>query len=295
MTVAERVLVVDGKMIGAEQAIQACPAPCHTTRMEVRASMANHNCRPLIPSEVDESVRHLFGYDHQQPMRRNRRTALAVPFRCRDCGSERMAFVAYIRDKIARASLEGRCRSCWKVNRVARRLYCSDCGVFLRRTSMSPTMRCWRCNLLSRSTKFKEPDVDDAFGHWLAGFVDGEGNFNVGINRTSLCGFAFRIILREDDKTILEQIRDRLGVGRLYYRDVKKAKWASSSPNTRNQWAYIVQNVVDLIRVVLPVFDKYPLRARKGDQYVAWRAKLISSRAYGVLVESEVPKCASAS
>jgi len=143
---------------------------------------------------------------------------------------------------------------------------CPDCG---KKMSSVKGKRCWLCWLKSHSTKFKEPDYDDSFGNWLCGFVDGEGNFN----RIKGHGQAFRIKIREDDRAILEEIKDRLGCGVIY--DVDKSLDRKNHKNTRDQCMYIVATIVDLVNVVIPLFDKYELRAKKRNDYIIWRKTIL--------------------
>lgn len=156
---------------------------------------------------------------------------------------------------------------------------CVDCNKLLNPKSNRSTLRCRYCMLLSHSTMFKPYEMDDGFGHYLAGLTDGEGNFHSKKNKGIPGGFAFRIILREDDLPILQEIQQHLGIGVLYYRDVLtnivnwNPRWQSSV--RRNQWAYLIQSSVDLVRVVVPHFDRYPLRAKKRFQYEEWRCQLL--------------------
>lgn len=157
------------------------------------------------------------------------------------------------------------------------KVYCSECGLDLKRYRKEGTVcKCRVCQLRSWSSKFKESEVDDAFGNWLMGFVDGEGNFQYREDRKDV---VFRINLREDDKAILEEIRNRLGVGRLHYRDLSdKSNRAEKYRNgkDRNQWEFKVSALVDLVEVVIPVFDKYGLRAKKRNQYLTWREEVLN-------------------
>ena len=116
------------------------------------------------------------------------------------------------------------------------------------------------------SPKFKEPTYDAAFGNWLAGFADGEGNFSMTENH----GLAFRINLREDDKHILDEIRNKLGCGRIHF--LRKAQHDSCR---RDQYQYSVATVVDIINTVIPLFDKYQLRAKKKYDYIKWRNTIL--------------------
>src|SRR4051794_19513863 len=59
----------------------------------------------------------------------------------------------------------------------------------------------------------------DGFGHYLAGFVDGEGSFLIRRQKRK-CGLVYTcdlsIGLRVDDTPILEEIRDRTGLGIIW-------------------------------------------------------------------------------
>jgi len=52
------------------------------------------------------------------------------------------------------------------------------------------------------------------FSLWLSGFIDGEGNFQVFLDRTYLRTI-FRIRLHIDDVTVLYKIKEFLGVGKV--------------------------------------------------------------------------------
>jgi hypothetical protein len=52
------------------------------------------------------------------------------------------------------------------------------------------------------------------FSLWLSGFIDGEGNFQVFLDRNYLRA-VFRIRLHIDDIAILFKIKDFLGVGKV--------------------------------------------------------------------------------
>lgn len=103
-----------------------------------------------------------------------------------------------------------------------------------------------------------------AFGHWLAGFTDGEGSFFCALrprrNGREFYG-SFAITLRVDDLPVLREVHAFLGVGNLYER--QNGRW---SPQCR----LLVQNQAGRARVI-EVFDAYPLRAKKAIDYALWR------------------------
>lgn len=107
--------------------------------------------------------------------------------------------------------------------------------------------------------------VDERFGFWFAGLVDGEGCFYIGERNCS-----FTIKLRADDADLLRWVRDQLGgeLGTLRFTgvDVIGAR--------RPQVALVVaarQQSVWLTRV----FDAFPLRSKKARDYAVWREAAI--------------------
>jgi len=72
---------------------------------------------------------------------------------------------------------------------------------------------------------------DTIFGHWFAGFVDGEGCFHIQ-KETNRQGFRclFSIGLRKDDGEILHIIQQKLGIGKIHIK------------NTANLCEFVVAN-----------------------------------------------------
>jgi len=109
---------------------------------------------------------------------------------------------------------------------------------------------------------------DDAFGYWLSGFVDGEGCFHArghirkSDNAKCLVVY-FSVKLRADDRPILEAIRGTLGIGHIYEYGEKLSKHPQAD--------YRVHHREELAGVIIPHFDRYPLRSKKGRDYQIWR------------------------
>ena len=89
---------------------------------------------------------------------------------------------------------------------------------------------------------------------WFAGFADGEGCFYIGRRRHGHAP-AFSVDLRDDDGDVLIRLRNAFG-GRLLWRP-RICTWA-------------VTDKSGLVRLV-KYFDRYPLRAKKGRDYLIWR------------------------
>jgi hypothetical protein len=112
----------------------------------------------------------------------------------------------------------------------------------------------------------------EAFGHWLSGFADGESTFLLGFvrpkKRTSETAHGtFRITLRADDGDTLRLIQSFWRCGRLGFYDNRRSK----IPNARPIGVYGVQATGDLIRTVIPHFDRYPLRSKKARDFAIWK------------------------
>jgi hypothetical protein len=100
------------------------------------------------------------------------------------------------------------------------------------------------------------PDIDDSFGNWLAGFVDGEGCFGIYNNDRGGRIYTFKVALRADDAEILREIKNKLGVGRFAIR-------VKNGPGSNPAAVWVVQSIAELHDVIVPLFTKYKLRTKK--------------------------------
>lgn len=107
--------------------------------------------------------------------------------------------------------------------------------------------------------------MDDGFGHWLAGFIDGEGCFSI-VPHDGRVSCRFAIELRADDKMILVEIARRVRVGQV----VDKRVRARDRPGTRPQAVWKVQDRAGCAAMV-ELLDRFPLRSKKARDYVIWR------------------------
>lgn len=104
--------------------------------------------------------------------------------------------------------------------------------------------------------------TDPAFGYWLAGFVDGEGCFRVQRHTRGTATCTFQIKVRKDDSAILKKIQSYFGgIGRVNYQ--------RGSGNQNDLAVYLVQDKAGCLEVARH-FIKYPLRAKKGRDFVLW-------------------------
>ena len=113
-------------------------------------------------------------------------------------------------------------------------------------------------------------NLDPAFGHWLAGLIDGEGCFTVS-RQSHGYGARFRLSLRDDDAAILKEIHVRLGLGTLGRRE------RSRRVNAKPCLEWTVESRPDAEELV-EILDRYPLRSKKAADYTVWkRAVKVSS------------------
>jgi hypothetical protein len=119
-------------------------------------------------------------------------------------------------------------------------------------------------------------NADLAFGHWFAGFVDGEGCFCAKIYQRPclLIRCEFSIILRADDRAILEEIQSRLAMGKITdYGVITNRQGIRSNPRAR--WR--VCRTADCLKLV-ETFQTFPLRAKKVRDFETW-AKILHIQA----------------
>jgi len=104
--------------------------------------------------------------------------------------------------------------------------------------------------------------IDDAFGYWLAGFVDGEGCFVIkrepGGGRYA-CNF--KLALRLDDASIIRDIYQRTGIGQIYL--------GKPRGNTQASIRWMVTNKHDCLRLI-GLLQRFPLRSKKQRDFQLW-------------------------
>ena len=107
-------------------------------------------------------------------------------------------------------------------------------------------------------------------GDYIAGFVDGEGCFALKFRRDVrhdrknkpvyfYWDIEFAIVLRNDDREILESIKYTLNCGRL------------NKPDQRGFARHSVTHINDLTAKIVPFFDKHPLYAKKKYDFLLWK------------------------
>lgn len=103
----------------------------------------------------------------------------------------------------------------------------------------------------------------DGFGHWMAGFIDGEGCFTIVRWPNEWYTCTFTLALRDDDTAILYTMHDALGgIGLMVSRGARG--------NSKPQIAWTISRPHETL-ALCTFLDIYPLRARKARDYAVWR------------------------
>lgn len=131
------------------------------------------------------------------------------------------------------------------------------------------------CKVGNEMTILKDDiEITDYWGGWFVGFTDGEGCFTINKrNHENSCinyRCRFQITLRDDDRAILEEIRDILGIGRI------SDCLASTHGNVHHRptTEFYVNAIADCAKLV-EIFERYPLRAKKQRDYSIWRCAVV--------------------
>jgi hypothetical protein len=112
-------------------------------------------------------------------------------------------------------------------------------------------------------------EINDEFGYWFSGYVDGEGCFTAGkqkgARKDRMAVTRFYISCRKDDRGVLEHIQRNLGIG------VIRDRVTSSKGLTRKPWcSYEVTARKDIISVLIPLFNRYLLHSKKKIEFEVW-------------------------
>ena len=111
---------------------------------------------------------------------------------------------------------------------------------------------------------------------WIAGFVDGEGCFSIGfikqadrkekqrLRRGYKTGYQvtheFVVTQGEKSKQSLEGLKEHFGVGNIF---INKRY----DNHKEHLYRYAVRNRKDLLEVIIPFFEKYPLQTSKKEDF----------------------------
>lgn len=96
--------------------------------------------------------------------------------------------------------------------------------------------------------------VDASFFKWLAGIIDGDGNFDIRLINNNRVLKSIRIKLHNRDVRILARILDTLHMGRI--RSDKNKPYSIWIVSTKVEMSFVVNNLNGLIRIKVPGFTQ---------------------------------------
>ena len=102
---------------------------------------------------------------------------------------------------------------------------------------------------------------DVEFLQWFVGFSDAESSFIINTKNEREVYFTFQITLHIDDVGVLYIIRDKLGIGVVSIRG--------------NTSSYRISSFEVIIKILLPIFDEFPLLTHKQLDYKDWKRAII--------------------
>jgi hypothetical protein len=159
-----------------------------------------------------------------------------------------------------------RCSGAYKRTRYAETRDRDNASRRERLRSKATTARRARRHEASVAGRELANEIDPGFGHWLAGFIDGEGSFIIGQNRSHGGYFCiFRLALRADDREILDEACQRLGLGRVT--EAQREQYG----NPQVLWQVWGQRQVAML---VEILRRYPLRAKKARDFAIWAAAI---------------------
>ena len=96
---------------------------------------------------------------------------------------------------------------------------------------------------------------------WIAGFVDGEGCFHIGISKNDGVKFGYQIL---PELTVVQHKRDIALLHKI--RSFMQCGVVRSNHGDRFCWR--VRNLKNHVEVILPFFEKHPLRSLKRIEFL---------------------------
>lgn len=115
--------------------------------------------------------------------------------------------------------------------------------------------------------------------NWFSGLSDGEACFGIASGRRQGDRYRpncfFSISLRIDDGAVLEDVEMNLKVGHTRKTDLRNQR--ALGRNVMDCVKYQISNRDHLARVLIPLFEMYPLRSKKGKEFPLWREAVFES------------------
>jgi hypothetical protein len=108
----------------------------------------------------------------------------------------------------------------------------------------------------------------------VAGLIDGEGTFAIEVRGKAGAFFA-NVCLRADDRPLLDELKNQLGIGNV----TETHSPSHKSPQARWQ----VTRLKELLYLTC-LLDRFPLRGKKRHDYAIWRETLLEYMSGGISV-----------
>jgi hypothetical protein len=105
-------------------------------------------------------------------------------------------------------------------------------------------------------------------GDWLAGFIDGEGSFNISHHAGNYQP-RFSLKLRDDDTAILKAIQIFVGIGTVRGSKCSPRNSKYYSPKARNQTRFDITGSHNT--KLVNILDQHQLRSKKLRDYLIWK------------------------
>lgn len=112
--------------------------------------------------------------------------------------------------------------------------------------------------------------ANNNFLSWFVGFCDGESSFNLQKSQPHGRFCRFIITLRQDDSAILEEIRNKLQIGNVYFTKEQTRDRAGAKPGCR----FVVNRVSECLKLI-DIFDSFPLQTKKKRDYLIWKEAVL--------------------
>lgn len=125
-----------------------------------------------------------------------------------------------------------------------------------------------RLNMIKyRNVTYRHYNKDNKFNfkEWLVGFTDGDGTFNIYIDKKeSSVSFTFKISQNKYNHQLLYFIKSNLNVGQVVTYD-------------KNMVSFILRDKKKIEEVLFPIFDKYYLLSSKYFNYMLFKESILIS------------------
>ena len=109
---------------------------------------------------------------------------------------------------------------------------------------------------------------------YIVGLTDGEGCFYVNVRNRNpqwrpKVETHFYIKLKEDNKALLEGVKEFFDCGAVYFQKENR-------PNHPSCYRFEINSHKDVLRVVIPFFEQHPLQGTKQKDFVIFRKVVLA-------------------